>query len=127
MSYRSDTDDDTDPVEAGLGKWCNMDAGDFVGKAAIIARHEDPDARKLLVNVHIDGDMPASENPWPATVAGQPAGELRVGVWSPKLERNIGLALVPVGHSAPGTTLDVDAEGVALTMTVTDIPFGDSL
>ena len=127
LSYRSDTDDDTDPVEAGLGKWCNMDAGDFVGKAAIIARHEDPDARKLLVNVHIDGDMPASENPWPATVAGQPAGELRVGVWSPKLERNIGLALVPVGHAAPGTTLDVDAEGVALTMTVTDIPFGDSL
>ena len=26
-----------------------------------------------------------------------------------------------------GTTLNVDAEGVALTMTVTDIPFGDSL
>jgi glycine cleavage system aminomethyltransferase T len=127
LSYRSDTDDDTDPVEAGLGKWCDMEAGDFVGKAAIVARHKDPDARKLLVNVHIDGDMPASENPWPATIAGQPAGELRVGIWSPKLERNIGLALVPVRYAAPGTTLNVDAEGVAFTMTVTDIPFGDSL
>lgn len=127
LSYRSDTDDDTDPIEAGLGKWCDMDAGDFVGKDALLARHADPSARKRLVNVDIEGDMPASENPWPAHRDGEPAGELRAGVWSPKFGRNIGLALVPVAHAEPGTVLEVDADGVALSMTVTDVPFGDSL
>ena len=59
-----------------------------------------------------------------------PTGLLRVAAifavsfW---LVSQLPIALVPVGHAAPGTTLDVDAEGVALTMTVTDIPFGDSL
>ena len=127
LSYRSDTDDDTDPVEAGLGKWCNMDGADFVGKDAIIARHENHTARKLLVNVYVDGDMPASENPWAASCNGESAGELRAATWSPKLDRNIGLALVPVQYASAGTTLDVDADGVPLTMTITDVPFGDSL
>lgn len=127
LSYRSDTDDDTDPFEANLGKWCSMDRGDFVGKTAIIARHEDPTSRRLLVNVHIDGDMPAAENPWPVHDRGQPAGELRVATWSPKLGRNVGLALVPVRHATPGTVLEVDADGVDLTMTVSEVPFGESL
>ena len=81
-----------------------MDAGDFVGKAAIIARHEDRDARKLLVNVHIDGDMPDIGEP----VAGDRRRSARRRTprpvsGHPKLERNIGLALVPVRHAAPGT------------------------
>ncbi|MEM9200487.1 MAG: glycine cleavage T C-terminal barrel domain-containing protein [Actinomycetota bacterium] len=127
LSYRSDTDDDTDPIEANLGKWVNLDGDDFVGKAALQARHVDPAARKLLVNVYVDGDMPASEHPWPASIGGTPAGELRAGVWSPKLGRNIGLALVPADLAVTGTTIDVDADGTALTMTITDVPFGDSL
>ena len=110
------------PASASGATWTPV----TLSASPIIARHEDPDARKLLVNVHIDGDMPASRTrgrpPSPVSRRRAPRG-----VWSPKLERNIGLALVPVRHAVPGTMLDVDAEGVALTMTVTDILFGDSL
>ena len=127
LSYRSDTDDDTDPFEANLGKWVDLDGDDFVGKAALLARCAAPQDRRRLVNVTIDGDMPPSENPWPASRGGAPAGELRAATWSPKLGCNIGLALVPVAHADPGTTLDVDANGATLSMTVSDVPFGDSL
>jgi aminomethyltransferase len=127
LSYGADTDDDTDPIEANLGKWVDLDGDDFVGKAALVARQEQPDQRRLLVNVDIDGDMPAPEHPWPATCQGAPAGELRTATWSPKLGRNVGLALVPTACSAPGTILDVDADGRGLTVTVSSVPFGDNL
>ena len=60
-------------------------------------------------------------------IDGQPAGCLRTTVWSPKLDRFIGLALLPVAHAEPGTHLDVDAPGIVTGMTVTDVPFGVSL
>ena len=127
LSYRSDTDADTDPIEANLGRWVDLEGDDFVGKDALIARHANPDERRRLVNVFVEGPMPAAENPWSASFQGAPAGHVRTAAWSPKLGRNIGLALVPVRHSAAGTTLDVDADGVTLTATVSDVPFGDSL
>ncbi|MEM9468182.1 MAG: glycine cleavage T C-terminal barrel domain-containing protein [Actinomycetota bacterium] len=127
LSYRSDTDDDTDPIEANLGKWVDLDGADFVGKAALLARHEHHASRRRLVNVDVDGDMPAPEHPWPALVGGATVGELRTATWSPKYGRYIGLALVPVDLAEPGTSIDVDADGVPLTITVSPVPFGDSL
>lgn len=136
LSYRSDTDDDTDPIEAGLGQWCDLER-EFVGRDALVARHDNADGsadrRRRLVNVFVDrgeaGDDPlwTADQPYPASVEGQAAGELRVAVWSPKLDRHVGLALVPVEHADPGTRFDVDAPGTVASMTVTDVPFGVSL
>jgi aminomethyltransferase len=130
LSYGSDTDDDTDPFEAGLGQWCDMDRP-FVGRDAITARHGEPNRRRRLVNVDVDvvdrNELWTADQPYPALVQGQPAGFLRTAVWSPKLDRFIGLALLSVAHAAPGTHLDVDAPGIVTGMTVTDVPFGASL
>lgn len=130
LSYRSDTDDDTDPVEAGLGRWCDLDRA-FVGRDAIVARQAEPEHRRKLVNVDVDvidrDELWTADEPYPASIDGRPAGCLRTTVWSPKLDRFIGLALVPVDHAQPGTRLDVDAPGTVNAMTVTDVPFGVSL
>jgi len=127
LSYRSDTDDATDPIEAELGRWVDLDDRDFVGRDALLARHADPARRRRLVNVMIDGDVPPCENPWPVTLNGDPAGQLRTATWSPKLQRFIGLALLPGAVAEPGTELQVDADGTPLTATVSSVPFGDSL
>lgn len=130
LSYGSDTDDDTDPVEAGLGQWCDLDRP-FIGRDAIVARHEEPADRRRLVNVDVDvvdrTELWTADQPYPARADGEPVGELRTTVWSPKLERFIGLALLPVAHAEPGTHLAVDAPGIVTAMTVTDVPFGVSL
>lgn len=127
LSYRSDTDDDTDPIEAELGRWVDLDDRDFVGRAALVARHADPSTRRRLVNVTFDGAVPPCEHPWSATLDGKPAGQLRTATWSPKLNRFVGLALLTVAAAQPGTQLDVNADGTPLTMTVSAVPFGESL
>ncbi len=130
LSYGSDTDDDTDPIEAGLSQWCDMDRP-FVGRDAIAARHEEPEHRRTLVNVYVDvvdrNELWTADQPYPASVDGQPAGSLRTAVWSPKLARFIGLALIPRRHAEPGTYLHIGAAGIVTGMTVTDVPFGVSL
>ncbi len=49
LSYGSDNDSRTDPFEAGLGSWVNLDSGyDFIGKEALQQRFERGIARKLV-------------------------------------------------------------------------------
>ncbi len=128
LSYGSDTDADTDPIEAGLGDFINLDGDfDFIGKQALIVRHADPATRRRLVNVTLDGEMPAPQHPWEARIDGTSVGEVRTATYSPKLDRNVGLALVPVACAEAGTQIDVDADGATLTATVMDVPFGTSL
>ncbi len=128
LSYRSDTDATTDPIEAGLGAYVNLDADhDFVGKDALIRRHADPSSRRRLVNVTINSEVAVIDQPWPATIDGEMVGELRAASWSPKLGRNIGLALLGVAHAEPGTKLRVDVGETPLEITVSDVAFGVSL
>lgn len=128
LSYGSDTDADTDPIEAGLGGFINLDDEfDFIGKTALIKRQADPTHRRRLVNVTLDGEMPAPENPWKARINGATIGQVRTATYSPKLDRFVGLALVPVACAEAGTSFDVDADGIALTAIVMDVAFGTSL
>jgi glycine cleavage system aminomethyltransferase T len=128
LSYASDTDPDTDPIEAGLGAYVNLDGDfDFIGKQALIARHADPTTRRRLVNVTLDGEMPNPEHPWEALSGGTNIGQVRTATYSPKLDRNVGLALVSVAYAEAGTSFDVDTDGTTLTATVMDVPFGTSL
>ncbi len=128
LSFGSDTDADTDPFEAGLGGFVDLHADhDFIGKGALRARQADPSQRRRLVNVTIDGDMPVSEHPWPAVLDNQAVGQVRTATWSPKLGQNIGLALVALDSSTPGTVFVVDADGIDLKATVDTVPFGVSL
>jgi aminomethyltransferase len=128
LSYTSDTDTDTDPIEAGLGAYVDLDGDfDFVGKQALIARHAHPATRRRLVNVCLDGEMPKPEHPWEAHFDGGCIGQVRSATYSPKLDRNVGLALVSVACAEAGTSFTVDADGTALTATVMDTPFGTSL
>jgi len=46
--YGNDLLDTTTPLEAGLGWVVKFDAGDFIGKAALLLQHEAGLARKLV-------------------------------------------------------------------------------
>ena len=126
LSYGSDHDRDTDPIEAGLGHFTSLDSDiEFCGKAAL-AQRVGWHVRRPIVNVTLDGSAEPCENPWPATAQdGLWAGELRTAAWSPKLEAWIGLAQLATPHAQPGTTVAVrTASGVDVLATVTDEPFG---
>lgn len=129
LSFGSDNGPRTDPFEAGLGAWVNLDGEyDFIGKAALLARVE-RGVERALVNVSfVDDSGPVEslplEHPRAALLNGQVVGELRNAVWSPRLGHAIGIGLVQRSAGTPGTRLTVDIDGVECSVVVASEPFG---
>lgn len=125
LAYRSDMDLGTNPFELGLDRFVHLDApADFIGKSALTRVRREGVTRKL-VGIRILGDpLPAPfDERWPVTAHGLRVGEVTVAVYSPRLETNIGYALVPIGDSAPGTYLNLAAPWGPATAVVTEKPF----
>ena len=125
LGYRSDIDLGTNPYEVGLERLVDLDApADFIGKPAL-ARIREAGVSRSLVGVEIAGDpLPEPfQARWPVMVDGGAVGDVTVAVYSPRLEKNIGYAMVGVAHSALGTRLDVQAPWGVATATVAEKPF----
>lgn len=132
LSYASDTDPETDPIEAGLGAFVSdVEGHNFVGKAALAKRASaiGEDAQRTLVNVVLSDEAPRCEHPWLAFVNGVEVGRVHNATYSRRLGKTVGLALLAPEAAAPGTTLEVDATTVTETIkvqaVVSDVPFGD--
>ena len=64
------------------------------------------------------------EHPRAVRLDGQPVGELRNAIWSPRLGHSIGVALVCHSATAPGIRLVVDIDGALFSIVVAPEPFG---
>ncbi len=131
LSFGSDHDRDTDPIEAGLGAFTSLASDvDFCGKQALQAR-VDSTTRRPIVNITFDSpatesrDIQPASQPTTASVDGKVVGEIRTSVWGPRLNAWIGLAQLQAPFDAPGTTIEsVDGAGRTVTAVVTNEPFG---
>ena len=126
LSYRADTLDDSDPFEAGLERFVDLESGaDFIGRAALESiRRTGP--RRRRVGVFIDGAPVAPpEQPWPITAgdADEAVGTLRAAAHSPRLARNIGVALLEAPCARPGTEVTVHDPTGPRPARVTLLPF----
>jgi aminomethyltransferase len=125
LGYRSDMDLGTNPYEVGFDRLVDLDArDDFIGKAAL-TRIRDAGATRALVGIEIEGE-PLPEPfriRWPVAVGGSTIGDVTVAVYSPRLEKTIGYAMVASAHSALGTRLDVQAPWGPATAVVAEKPF----
>ena len=127
LSYHADADIHTNPFELGLDRLVNLDMdADFIGKFALQRIRANGITRKQ-VGLVIDGAPMAGPNTafWTVTAAGETVGKVTSAVHSPRLQKNIALALVDVAAAAPGTTLDVWTNDGAATATVVERPFFD--
>jgi aminomethyltransferase len=63
---------------------------------------------------------------WSAKAGGKTVGPVTSAVWSPRLKKNIGYAMLPVAHAALGSKLSVEIPGLGeRTATVVEKPFVD--
>ena len=120
--YGHEISEQHNPLEAGLGFAVKLKKGvDFIGRDALAKQKEQGLTRKLVGIEMIDRGIPRQG--YPVAVGGEVVGEVTTGSFSPTLEKNIGLAYVPVAYSAVGTEVEVIIRGRALKARVVETPF----
>jgi len=119
--------DQTDPFEAGIGFTVPLKtkADDFIGKAALEKRQQNP--QRVLVGLELSGDDMAANGDC-VDIGRNQVGEITSAVRSPILRKNLALARVQVEHSEIGTELEVgklDGQQKRLPAKVVAFPFYD--
>ncbi len=114
LDYGSDITPAENPLELGLDRLIAWDKDDFLGKAAL-ERIRDEGVRRRQVGIFMDGEPfeTSNEHRWVVHSGGRQVGVVTSAVPSPRLERNIGYALLDVPFDANDEPLTVDTpEGV---------------
>jgi len=130
FNYGSDMRVEDTPFHVtGLERLVELDqADDFIGKETL-RRIRDKGVDRKLVGIGIGGDPLSEEGAVadfrPVLVDGQRVGRVTGAAWSPRLERNIGYAWVPIELAGEGTKLEVAVADGSVPATVEALPFVD--
>ncbi|HEY8199064.1 MAG TPA: glycine cleavage T C-terminal barrel domain-containing protein, partial [Candidatus Limnocylindrales bacterium] len=129
FNYGSDmTIADTPFHVMGLERLVEVQAADYIGKAALEEIRVAGVDRKLVGIEVVEGDPLSFEiaSKRPALHDGEAVGTVTDLIWSPRLERNIGYVWVPIELAAPGTPLEiVSQDGEHWPARTAAIPFLD--
>jgi aminomethyltransferase len=120
--YGNDIDQTTTPLEAGLGWVVKLDAGDFIGKAALEKQKAEGVTRRLVGFVMRGRGIARHDYPI-LDSAGAPVGKVTSGTTAPSLGVAVGMGYVPVAMSDPGTILSIDCRGKVVPAEVVKGPF----
>ncbi|MEK3734878.1 glycine cleavage system aminomethyltransferase GcvT [Paenibacillus sp. FSL M8-0334] len=120
--YGQELSESISPLEAGLGFFVKLDAGEFIGRDALLKQKNEGIPRKLVGIEMIDRGIPRTHY---AVYDGDGSliGEVTSGTQSPTLKRNLGLALIDAEHAAIGTEVWVEIRGKRLKANVVKTPF----
>ncbi len=127
LSYHADADINTNPYELGLDRLVNLDMeADFIGKAAL-RRIQEQGARRKQVGLIIDCEPLKGPNTafWPINKDGAQIGKVTSAVYSPRLERNIALAMVAADFAHVGMEIEVVTASGPTRAVIVDRPFYD--
>ncbi|HXV63034.1 MAG TPA: glycine cleavage T C-terminal barrel domain-containing protein [Vicinamibacteria bacterium] len=129
LNYGADMTLENNPYEVGLGWLVDLDKeADFIGKEALRQIRAEGVTRKL-VGLEIEGEpMPGhghNQDRWPVHRSGRPVGEVVDAVYSPRLKKNIGYAILAIEHTELGTELTSETPNGRARVTVVPRPFID--
>ena len=127
LSYHADADIHTNPFELGFDRLVNLDADiNFIGKEALKKIKQDGIKRKQ-VGLIIDCDPLSGPNTtfWPIEKEGKKIGKVTSAVYSPRLKKNIALAMIEINYSELGNQLDVQTHEGKYSATIVEKPFYD--
>ena len=122
--YGHELDEQTTPIEAGLGFFVALDKGDFVGRPALAAQKANGVAKKLVAFKMSDKAAPPRPHYpiWSTGATARQLGEIASGTQSPSLGLGIGMAYVPREFGQPSTPLDVEIRGKRFRASVAPKP-----
>ncbi|MEM7195530.1 MAG: aminomethyltransferase family protein [Pseudomonadota bacterium] len=110
------------PWEVGLGFTVNKSGGDYRGKEAALVAEKSP----RFVAAGISSENEESWEGGETLLAnGNAVGTLNSPCWSHRLGKSLALVHIAADQSAPGTQLQVQADGSTSSAIVESIPFFD--
>ena len=127
LSYHADADIHTNPYELGFDRLVNLETDiDFIGKEALKKIKQNGIKRKQ-VGLFIDCDPLSGPNTtfWPIEKDGKTIGKVTSAVYSPRLKKNIALAMIEINYSELGNQLDVQTHEGKYSATIVEKPFYD--
>jgi aminomethyltransferase len=108
--YGHELDENTTPIEAGVGFFVALDKGDFVGRA-VLAEQKAAGPKKKCVAFKMTGKAAPPRPGYPIWVNGTPVGQVVSGTQSPSLNVGIGMGFVPAEFAKPGGEIEIEARG----------------
>ena len=127
LSYHADADIHTNPFELGFDRLVSLDNDiEFIGKAALKKIKAEGIKRKQ-VGLEINCEPLSGPNTtfWPIKKNNNEIGKVTSAVYSPRLKKNIALAMVNIENSEIGTDLEVETNKGKFTSKIVEKPFYD--
>jgi aminomethyltransferase len=120
--YGHEISNDINVWEAGLDRFCKMEKGDFIGRAALERARAAGLSRTLVGLEMIDRGI-ARDGYRCFNESGELIGTVTSGSPSPTLQKNIALAYVPPAMAVLGTAIYVEIRGQKYKAGVVATPF----
>ena len=127
LSYHADADIYTNPFELGLDRLINLDSEiNFIGKDALKKIKKDGIKRKQ-VGLELDCDSLKGPNTtfWSIYNSDKIIGKVTSAVYSPRLKKNIALAMIAIEQSKIGGKFKVKTNDGEFDCTIVEKPFYD--
>ncbi len=111
--YGHELDENTTPIEAGVGFFVALDKGEFNGRAVLAEQKAKGPARKLVAFKMTGHSAPPRPHYaiWGAGPGGAKLGEVVSGTQSPSLGIGIGMGYVPVEFAKVNTPIEIEIRG----------------
>jgi aminomethyltransferase len=118
--YGNEFNEDTTPLDGGMDRFLDMDK-EFTGKKALLEQQKRGVPRRLIGFAADGRRTPRHEN---RIIAGnRDAGFVTSGVFSPHLNKGIGMGYIDAGLSGEGTGIAIDTGKGEIKAAVENIPF----
>ena len=108
--YGHELDEETTPIEAGLGRFVTFDKGDYVGGLALAAQNAGG-AHKKLIAFKISGATAPPRPGYPIYSGNVKIGVVTSGTPSPSLGIGIGMGYVQREFALPDRAIEIEIRG----------------
>jgi aminomethyltransferase len=119
--YGHELDEQTTPIEAGLGFFVSLDKGEFIGREVLAEQKAHGPKKKLIAFKMADKCAPPRPH-YPIWVDGRSVGVVTSGTQSPSLGAGIGMGYVPAELAKPPQQIEIEIRGKRFPATIVPKP-----
>jgi aminomethyltransferase len=120
--YGHELDENTSPIEAGLGFFVSLDKGDFIGRTVLAEQKAKGVGKKCVAFKMTEKSAPPRPH-YLIWSNGVRAGEVVSGTQSPSLNLGIGMGYLPPDLAVPGTAIEIEIRAKRFAAVVVKKPF----